>query len=108
MLAMGMYMKVRKGTEPPVILTPRDLNPGLVAEAENKTIFKHIAAFPSFLKHVSPKSAPRTVTLFQVLAPCLVARGRLFGSKLALEEEWMAIDQPYFSATGEQMTCDGK
>ena len=39
--------------------------------------------------------------LFQVLAPSLVARGRFFGSTLALKEEWEQLDAPYFSAPGE-------
>lgn len=38
--------------------------------------------------------------LYQVLAPGLVGRGRLFGSHLGLKEEWQMLDEPYFSAPG--------
>lgn len=38
--------------------------------------------------------------LYQVLTPSLVARGRAYGSKLALKEEWVMLDVPYFSAPG--------
>ena len=40
--------------------------------------------------------------LFQVLAPSLVARGRFFGSTLALKEELEQLEAPYFSAPGER------
>ena len=45
--------------------------------------------------------------LFQVLAPSLVARGRFFGSTLALKEEWEQLDAPYFSAPGETRDAPG-
>ena len=38
--------------------------------------------------------------LYQVLAPCLVARARVFGSSLALKEDWIPVDAPYFDAPG--------
>ena len=42
----------------------------------------------------------------QVLAPSLLARGRIFGGKLALKAEWLALDSPYFSAPGEQLVTN--
>lgn len=38
--------------------------------------------------------------LYQVLSPSQVVRGRFFGSKLALKEEWVPLDLPYFAAPG--------
>ena len=36
----------------------------------------------------------------QVLSPCLAARARTFGRKLALKDEWVPVDNTYFDATG--------
>ena len=38
--------------------------------------------------------------MYQVLSPCQVGRGQVFGSKLVLKEEWTQLDAPYFSAPG--------
>lgn len=54
-----------------------------------------------------PRGAPlgrgQRMRLYQVLAPSQLARGRIFGGKLALKEEWLALDSPYFNAPGEQL-----
>ena len=39
--------------------------------------------------------------LYQLLAPSLLSRGRLFGSALALGSSWDSTYKPYFSAPGE-------
>lgn len=52
--------------------------------------------------------APDLLQLYQVLSPCLVSRARVFGSKLSLKEEWIAVDVPYFSATGVDLGCEGR
>ena len=52
-----------------------------------------------------PGSGQR-MRLYQVLAPSLLARGRIFGGKLALKAEWLALDSPYFSAPGEQLVTN--
>ncbi len=36
----------------------------------------------------------------QVVSPVLVERAHHFGSKLALKDEWVCVDPPYFSAPG--------
>ena len=42
----------------------------------------------------------RRLRLYQILSPRLIGRAKVFGSKLALKEEWVCIDQPYFNALG--------
>ena len=44
--------------------------------------------------------ARKLLRLYQILSPSLVERGRLFGSKLALKDEWVKIDSSYFDAPG--------
>lgn len=43
------------------------------------------------------------VRLYQLLAPELAGRAVVFGSKLALCDDWRCIDPPYFAAPGARM-----
>ena len=43
--------------------------------------------------------------LYQILPPALAARAKVFGNKLALKEEWVCVDQPYFNAPGAATCC---
>ena len=38
--------------------------------------------------------------LYQILSPQLAFRGRVFGSKLALKDEWVKMDASFFDAPG--------
>jgi len=38
--------------------------------------------------------------LYQILPPSLLGRAKIFGNKLALKEEWVCVDLPYFAAPG--------
>ena len=38
--------------------------------------------------------------LYQILSPQLAFRGRVFGTKLALKDEWVKIDASFFDAPG--------
>lgn len=43
---------------------------------------------------------PERVRMYQIAAPSLVLRTKVFGCKLALKGEWVCSDQPYFAAPG--------
>ena len=45
----------------------------------------------------------KPLKLFQVLSPSLVLRAKVFGNKLALKEEWICVDAPYFTAPGVRL-----
>ena len=38
--------------------------------------------------------------LYQILPPSLAGRAKVFGNKLALKDDWLCVDQPYFNAPG--------
>ncbi|GAX78935.1 hypothetical protein CEUSTIGMA_g6375.t1 [Chlamydomonas eustigma] len=42
----------------------------------------------------------KMLRLYQVLAPSLASRARVFGNKVTLKKEWVQIDTPYFDAAG--------
>ena len=42
--------------------------------------------------------------LYQILSPRMAHRGRIFGSKLVLKDEWAQVDVPYFLAPGDLST----
>ena len=42
----------------------------------------------------------RHFKLFQVISPGLAQRGRVFGTKLALKDEWFSVDESFFAAPG--------
>lgn len=66
-------------------------------ESQVQQLQRERAAFDADLQ------GQQVVRLYQVLAPSLVGRGRVFGSRLALKDEWQALDVPYFDAPGEDM-----
>eukprot|EP00798_Chlamydomonas_sp_ICE-L_P008123 gene8123-1370_t len=45
----------------------------------------------------------KVMHLYQILAPTLVQRAKLFGSTLKLAPEWICVEQPYFSAPCTQV-----
>ena len=53
-------------------------------------------------KPLAPRGL-RRFKIFQVLSPNMASRGRIFGSQLALKDEWAAIDASYFEAMGENL-----
>ena len=107
---LGLHSELRE--DPPSALTtkaattlrspssPEDIN-----EARTNTMQRLPSQQPGELVEEQAEDAlPLSVHhlhLYQVLAPSLVARGRLFGSELALGAEWLQLDPPYFSAPGE-------
>jgi hypothetical protein len=45
-----------------------------------------------------------TLRLYQILPPPLVERAKIWGNKLALKDNTVCLDMPYFSAPG-MITC---
>ena len=43
---------------------------------------------------------PERLRLFQLLAPALVGRAKVFGNQLALRSDMVCEDMPYFDAPG--------
>ena len=101
LLDMGQYMYCPKGSTVPMILQPNDLR------QENNEPLAPTTGEKAADVSLSPSRRTAVLHMYQVLAPSLAARGRLFGSRLALKEEWVSIDPPYFSAIGE-CSCIGE
>ena len=95
-LDMGQYMFCPKGSTVPMILQPNDLH-----QQESSVPLSPITGDRAADVSLSPSRRTAVLHMYQVLAPSLAARGRLFGSRLALKEEWVSIDPPYFSSVGE-------
>ena len=56
---------------------------------------------PIVLKPSDLKADPkRLLSLYQVLSPKLLSRGRSFGNKLRIKPEWTQVDGGYFDAPG--------
>jgi class 3 adenylate cyclase len=58
------------------------------------------SAIPTILKSSDLKDSKRLLSLYQVLPPKLLPRGRAFGDKLRLKSEWVKVDGGYFDAPG--------
>ena len=43
----------------------------------------------------------RHFKLYQILAPRMAHRGRVFGTQLALKDDWEAVDDSFFAAPGQ-------
>eukprot|EP00955_Chlamydomonas_euryale_P001026 11920-Chlamydomonas_euryale.AAC.1 len=56
---------------------------------------------------VCPPLSPgeHVLHLYQLAAPSLCERVKAFGNKLALKDEWVCVDKPYFEAPGECDVC---
>lgn len=85
----SIYLEDREGE----VTGSRRMRP----ESQVQQLQRERAAFDADLQ------GQQVVRLYQVLAPSLVGRGRVFGSKLALKHEWQALDVPYFDAPGEEI-----
>ena len=71
---------------------------------------------PAYLSALSPRGAsgdkaglgqggldnPPRLKLYQILPPALTGRARVFENQLALKDEWVCYDLPYFAAPGEE------
>ncbi|GAX78739.1 hypothetical protein CEUSTIGMA_g6176.t1 [Chlamydomonas eustigma] len=106
LLDMGEYMYPRD-MDVPVALTAKNLHLlGTDAAVAAALTASHAAAdMPSrasrsFIRDSSFQRRGQIMRIYQVLAPSLVSRGHVFGSKLSLKEEWVCVDEPYFNAPG--------
>ena len=52
-------------------------------------------------KPTAPRGLKR-FKLYQILSPKMAHRGQIFGSTLALKDEWAAVDASYFEAPGKE------
>jgi hypothetical protein len=95
----------------PVALTAKNLHLlGSDAAAAAAAATSHVShaaadmssrASRSFIRESSFQRRGQIMRIYQVLAPSLVARGHIFGSKVSLKEEWVCVDEPYFNAPGK-------
>ena len=54
----------------------------------------------SFKRGKTP-SGLRHFKLYQILVPRMAYRGRVFGTHLALKDDWEAVDESFFAAPGQ-------
>ena len=101
-LAMGEYQhsdtRLPPGFLPPPSAATRTSSSSVTMRAR-MTLGKTGLGQPGGLSTGSD-SSERPLKLFQVLSPSLVPRAKVFGNKLALKEEWICVDAPYFTAPG--------
>ena len=120
LLDAGEYLHCPEECGVPLILTPRDLAEGLLAlrmdsglEARSPQTLRRAlgspvrtasslptALSPLALENGSVQRSNRVMRLYQLLVGGMAARGRVFGTKVALPGEWLTVDPPYFGATG--------
>ena len=78
------------------------------AAANDKHFFRRFGA-PDPAPRVASAAKGRTplglkqLKLYQILLPAMAYRGRVFGSKLALKDEWVALDSSFFEAPGDDL-----
>ena len=122
MLDMGCYRNFGGSEEQLMIFSEGDLHEGgymrlasVIEEVNDGTqrspqreSSDSAPALPSSptMTRRSVMAAGVLLRVYQVLAPSLAPRGRIFGSKLVLKSEWNEIDSPYFDAPGEAMVQD--
>ena len=97
-LAMGEYLYCPDRSMPEVLPPPSasGMVPASFLLASSSTLLRGNSGIPS----QGQGAKLRRLKLFQILSPGLVGRAKVFGSKLALKEEWVCIDPPYFNAPG--------
>ena len=121
LLDMGQYSRMPPDLELPPVLGPgyfpdlassEEVNIAGIAGGEAGGGGRGVAdggdAVPTVALQVSggtKAAAASHLRLFQVLNPDLVARGRHFGTRVALGNQWKRLDMPYFDAPGDHHTC---